>query len=154
MRPAWSGRSPGHEALVWAAGMTATRRAVNLFSRGTQFQLASMGRHVAHRLVCVSASGGGRGWPRKGNLYRRIVFPTFDQLMLDDHSRQLAQIRASALDWTIVGPASLRDGPATGSYHVLAATTRTGHGTSRGRMSRRSSWPIWPETPIDTRRSR
>lgn len=119
----------GHEAVVWAAGIRPTRRAVDLFSRGTQFLLASMARHAARRLVCVTGSRGGAGRPRAGNLFRRIVFPTFGKSMHDDQFRQLAQIRASSLDWTIVCPAAMRDGPATGAFQVLTATdtNRTWH---------------------------
>ena len=112
----------GQDAVVWALGVAPTRRPVQVFSRGTQFLLAAMRRHSVARLVCVTGIGAGDSKGHGGFVYDRIVQPVFMKTIYEDKDRQEAQIRDSALDWTIVRPAALTNGPATGLYQTLTAT--------------------------------
>jgi putative NADH-flavin reductase len=109
----------GQNAVVWAVGVALIRRPVQVFSRGTQFLLAAMDRHNVRRLICVTGIGAGDSKGHGGFLYDRIVQPMFMKSIYDDKDRQEAQIRDSALDWTIVRPAALSNGPATGLYQTL-----------------------------------
>ena len=45
--------------------------------------------------------------------------PVLLAVPLADHNRQEDAVRASGLDWTVVRPSGLKDGPATGSATVL-----------------------------------
>jgi putative NADH-flavin reductase len=112
----------GQDAVVWTVGMAPTRRPVQLFSRGTQFLIAAMGKHNVHRLICVTGIGAGDSKGHGGFLYNRIVQPIFMKSIYEDKDRQEAQIRDSTLDWTIVRPAALTNGPATGLYQTLTST--------------------------------
>jgi putative NADH-flavin reductase len=112
----------GQDAVVWAVGIGPTRRPVHVFSRGTQFLLAAMRRHSVHRLICVTGIGAGDSKGHGGFVYDRIVLPLFMKTVYDDKDRQEAQIRESALDWTIVRPAALTNGPSTGLYQTLTST--------------------------------
>ncbi len=111
----------GQDAVVWAVGVAPTRRPVHVFSRGTQYMLASMERFGVRRLLCVTGVGAGDSKGQGGFLQAAIMQPLLRRTIFEDKSRQEAQIRASALDWTIVRPAALADGPATGACaaHVL-----------------------------------
>lgn len=122
----------GQDAVVWTVGVGPSRRPVQVFSRGTQFLLAAMGRHNVRRLICVTGIGAGDSKGHGGFLYDRILQPMFMKSIYDDKDRQEAQIRDSALDWTIVRPASLTNGPATGLYQTLTST----HETRARRLSR------------------
>jgi uncharacterized protein YbjT (DUF2867 family) len=112
----------GQDAVVWTAGMAPTRRPVQLFSRGTQFLIAAMTRHRVRRLVCVTGIGAGDSKGHGGFLYDHILQPVFMKSIYEDKDRQEAQIRDSTLDWTIVRPATLTNGPPTGLYQALTST--------------------------------
>jgi len=109
----------GQDAVVWTVGIGPTRRRVQVFSRGTQFLIAAMTTHNIRRLICVTGIGAGDSKGHGGFLYDRILQPVFMKSIYEDKDRQEAQIRDSALDWTIVRPAALTNGPATGLYQTL-----------------------------------
>jgi putative NADH-flavin reductase len=122
----------GQDAVVWTVGVKPTRRPVQVFSRGTQFLLAAMTRHGVRRLICVTGVGAGDSRGQGGFLYDHIVQPLLLKSTYEDKDRQEAQIRTSAVDWTIVRPGALTDAPATGLYQVLT----TNDGTRARRIAR------------------
>jgi len=122
----------GQDAVVWTAGVRPTRRPVHLFSRSTQFLLAAMAKHGVRRLICVTGIGAGDSRGHGGFLYDRIVLPLFLKTIYEDKDRQEAMLRASDLDWTIVRPGTLTNGPATGLARALTDLT----GVAAGRISR------------------
>jgi putative NADH-flavin reductase len=122
----------GQHAVVWTVGVGPTRRPVDLFSRGTQFLLAAMAKHGVRRLVCVTGVGAGDSRGHGGFLYDRILQPLFMKTVYEDKDRQEAQLRASDVDWTIVRPGSLTNGPATGLTRVLTSLD----GVTAGKISR------------------
>jgi putative NADH-flavin reductase len=109
----------GQHAVVWTVGVGPTRRRVDLFSRGTQFLLAAMAKHGVRRLICVTGIGAGDSRGHGGFLYDSILLPLFMKTVYDDKDRQEAQLRASDVDWTIVRPGPLTNGPATGLVRAL-----------------------------------
>jgi putative NADH-flavin reductase len=112
----------GQEVVVWTVSVRPTRRPVRLFSHATQFLLAAMTRHGVRRLVCVTGVGSGDSKGHSGFLYDRIVHPLLLRTAFEDKDRQETQIRDSDLDWTIVRPGVLTDGPATGLYQALTTS--------------------------------
>jgi putative NADH-flavin reductase len=106
-------------AVVWTVGFAPTRRPVDVFSRGTQFLLAAMARHGVRRLVCVTRLGAGDRRGQRGFLYERVMQPLLWKSIRADVDRQETQVRASAGDWTIVRPAAMTFGPATGLYQTV-----------------------------------
>lgn len=121
------------EAVVWAVGVAPTRRAVHVFSRGTQFLLSAMTTHGVRRLVCVTAAGTGDSRGGRGFLHERVLRPLLHATTFADKARQEVQVAQSELDWTIVRPAAMTHGPATGRYRVL-----TGPGTGPHRRVARA----------------
>ena len=122
----------GQHAVVWTVGVGPTRRRVDLFSRGTQFLLAAMTKHGVRRLLCVTGVGAGDSRGHGGFLYDRILQPLFMKTVYEDKDRQEAQLRASNVDWTIVRPGTLTNGPATGLTRVLTNLD----GVTAGKISR------------------
>ena len=122
----------GQDAVVWTVGVGPTRRPVHLFSRSTQFLLAAMAKHRVRRLVCVTGIGAGDSRGHGGFLYDRIVQPLFLQTVYEDKDRQEAMLRGSDLDWTIVRPGTLTNGPATGLARALTDLS----GVTAGKVSR------------------
>ncbi len=109
----------GQHAVVWTVGAPSTLRAVDVFSRGTQFLLAAMVRHGVRRLVCVTGVGAGDDRGRRGFLHDRVLGPLLRKSIDADRGRQETQVRASAVDWTIVQPSALTAGRATGLYQTV-----------------------------------
>jgi uncharacterized protein YbjT (DUF2867 family) len=120
------------DAVVWTVGMAPTRRPVDLFSRSTRFLLAAMTKHGVQRLICVTGIGAGDSRGHGGFFYDRILQPLFMKTIYEDKDRQEALLRASDVDWTIVRPGTLTNGPATGLTRVLADL----EGVTAGKVSR------------------
>jgi putative NADH-flavin reductase len=90
-----------------------------LFSDATRILLDAMRAHGVRRLVAVTGLGAGDSRGRLGLLYDGVVFPLILKRIYDDKDVQEQMIRASSLDWTIVRPGLLRNGPANGRARAL-----------------------------------
>jgi hypothetical protein len=71
------------------------------------------------RLIAVTGLGAGDSRGHGGFLYDLVVFPVLLKRVYDDKDVQEWIMRSSGLDWTIVRPGLLTNGPATGNYRVL-----------------------------------
>lgn len=87
-----------------------------LRARGTRAVLEAMARTDVRRLVCLSGLGAGDSGPALPFRYRRVLLPTLLRRVYADHEAQEAAVMASEADWTLVRPANLTDGPATGDF--------------------------------------
>ena len=122
----------GQEAVVLTIGIGITWKPVTVFSQGTKNVLAAMAEYGVKRLVCVTGIGAGDSKGHGGFLYDRIFNPLLLKTLYQDKDRQEALIRASNMDWTIVRPAFLTNGPLTGKYRVLVDLK----GVTAGKISR------------------
>lgn len=113
----------GQEAVCITIGIGVTWKPVTVFSEGTRNVLAAMRRHGVRRLVAVTGIGAGDSKGHGGFFYDRLFNPLLLKTIYEDKDRQEALIRASGLDWTIVRPARLTNGPLTGVYRVLTDLT-------------------------------
>jgi putative NADH-flavin reductase len=92
-------------------------------SKGTEHIIAAMQKLGVKRFICQSGfvvaalDGEWREVP-----YLPIILPFFpkEKAMFADKVLQEQEIRQSELDWIIVRPARLTDGPRTGDYKVGA----------------------------------
>lgn len=106
----------GQDAVVSALGVT-THGPTTLFSTGIANIMQAMQSAGVRRLMCVSASGLDPG----PLLQRWIAKPLLWLMFKEAYSalvRMEAAVKASDLDWTIVRPPRLTDGPRTGQYHI------------------------------------
>jgi putative NADH-flavin reductase len=120
----------GHDAVVWAVGghdrirdPRGASRQNGVCALGTANVLAAMGRAGARRLICQSSWGVADGYRRAPLLFRWMIFPLLLRDELADKADQERLIRASDLEWTIVRPARLTDGPSTGRYRAAPQLT-------------------------------
>lgn len=102
------------EVVVSALGPVANSPR-DVDSRGMGYIVDSMSKHGVKRLVCLSAYGTGE--TRTKGLYARVLWIMIRAYMTDKEKMEEA-IRSSDLDWTIVLPTILTDGPKTGKYRV------------------------------------
>ena len=70
------------------------------------------------RLICLSAWGIGDSKGRVPVIFRNVLFPLLMKEEYEDKEVQEQLIRQSTLDWTIVRPARLTNGPRIGNYRM------------------------------------
>lgn len=91
---------------------------VSLFSDATRILVAAMERRGVKRLIAVTGIGAGDS--RSGlSLLQLIPFRLVLGRAYDDKDVQEVIIKRSALDWTIVRPGFLTNGPRSGRVKVL-----------------------------------
>jgi putative NADH-flavin reductase len=104
-----------HDAVIWAIGPRATDSARNLCSEGTKNVLWAMQIAGVRRFICESAFGVADS--RRDGPYARMVRMML-RTRIRDKEMQERRIFASSVDWLIVRPTILTNGPATGRYRV------------------------------------
>lgn len=109
----------GQEAVIYSLGHSRLNQPTTFFSDTTRILLKLMAEHGVRRLVAVTGIGAGDSRGHGGWLYNNVIFPLFTRQGYEDKDRMEALIRASALDWVIVRPASFADGPARGNLRAL-----------------------------------
>ena len=103
----------GHEVVFCTLG---AGRKGRVRSEGTLNIIRAMEKTGIKRFICQSTLGAGDS---KGNLnfvWKYIMFGFLLKEAYLDHELQEKYIMQSKLDWTIVRPAVLTDGKATGNY--------------------------------------
>lgn len=85
-----------------------------ILSLGTQNLVRAMEAQGVRRLVCETALGIADSRGRAGLAYTLFVAPMILPFYFRDKERQESIIRASDLDWVIVRPGALTNGPRRG----------------------------------------
>lgn len=113
----------GASAAIQVLGVPITPMTVlkgtTLFSDASRVLVEAMQHANVRRLIAVTGLEAGDSRGSAGFLHARVLFPLILQRIYDDKSAQEEIIRSSGLDWTVVRPGILTDGPATGRYRVL-----------------------------------
>jgi putative NADH-flavin reductase len=91
-------------------------------SEGTRKIVRAMEKLGVRRFVCESSLGVGDSKGQLGFLYSYVIIPVLLRSVFADKQVQETVIRESNLEWVIVRPAALTNGPRTGVY-------RSGFGT-------------------------
>ncbi|MCW6511890.1 NAD(P)-dependent oxidoreductase [Lichenifustis flavocetrariae] len=94
-----------------------------LLSTATRVLIDAMQHRGIKRLVCITGIGAGDSHGHGGFLYDRIVQPLLLNSTYHDKDRQEDEVRESSLDWTIVRPTNLTNGPATDDIRALTDLT-------------------------------
>jgi putative NADH-flavin reductase len=123
----------GQEAVLSALGHKRWLYPTRILSAGTGNLIAAMDRHGVRRLVCETALGIGDAWWRMGLTYTLFVRPFILPFYFWDKTRQEAIVRASAVEWTLVRPGALTNGPRRSRYRH---GPRVGHWLWTVRISR------------------
>lgn len=113
-RDAVSATVDGADAVVCLLGRT-PNNPEDVVSRGTGNIVESMEAKGVKRLVALTSMGLGAS-VRQVPWYVRIANVTALYDLMADKARQEEIVMGSDLDWTIVRPGGLTDGPRTGEY--------------------------------------
>jgi putative NADH-flavin reductase len=112
----------GHRAVFSALG-SRSLKADPVLSRAIPLIISGMHFHMVDRIVTVGAAGAlypaGKYQPPIATVLFGIVRATLLRYPMADQRAQERLLAASDLDYTIVRPPRLTDGPATGTYRVL-----------------------------------
>jgi len=107
----------GQEAVLSALGVN-QRKPNTILSEGVRNLLLAMQRQKVKRLIFLSSLGVGDSQGQLGPVYSWVLLPTLLKNIFADKERAEEVIRESALEWTIVRPAALRNKLLTGKYRV------------------------------------
>lgn len=103
----------GTEAVICVLGSHGSVTPVE--AEGTKRIIAGMQRLGIKRLIAVTSMGVGDSREQVAAAFRVIMQLTLRKIMAAKEAQEQL-IRESGLDWTIVRPGGLTDGPATGAY--------------------------------------
>jgi len=107
---------PGQDAVLSALGHKRFWGPTRILSEGTRHVLDTMDQHGVSRFVCETALGISDAWWQMGLAYSLFIRPLILPFYFHDKVRQEAVIRASSVEWTIVRPGVLTNGPRKGVY--------------------------------------
>ncbi len=122
----------GQHAVCIAIGRGPTRKPVSLFSEGTKNLIVAMKRLSVSKLICVTGIGAGDSKGHGGFLYDKIMNPLLLKTTYEDKDIQESLVRDSNLEWVIVRPGFLTNGPRTEKYRALTDL----QGVKAGKISR------------------
>lgn len=122
----------GQDAVCVTIGIKVTRKPVTIFSKGGKIVVEAMKNSNCKRLIVVTGIGAGDSKGHGGFLYDKLFTPLFLKTIYEDKERQEAIVRESGLDWVIVRPGFLTNGPRTGQYRALTDLK----GVKAGKISR------------------
>jgi len=117
------GALTGIDAVIQSLGVSVGPEIVfeptRLFSKATQVLVTAMEQAQVKRLICLTGFGSGDSRGHGGFLYN-VAFHLLMGRIYDDKDVQERIVRRSKLDWVIVRPVILTNGPRTNAYRALA----------------------------------
>jgi putative NADH-flavin reductase len=122
----------GQDAICVCIGIPPTRKPVDVFSRGTQNILNAIGKESNQKLILVTGIGAGESKGHGGFFYDRILNPLLLATNYADKDRAESIVKASNVEWLIVRPGFLTNGPRTGKYRAIENLS----GVTAGKISR------------------
>src|SRR5262245_32584310 len=118
------------DAVLCALGAATPLRRTPSLIEGVRHIVAAMERHAVRRVVYLSFLGVKDGREQLSAFGKFIVAPILLRKVVADHEAKEDIIRKSALEWIIVGPDRLTNGPKRGHYRHgvdIRATTLVPH---------------------------
>ena len=107
----------GQDAVLSTLGVRNSLFPGELMQRSMANILPAMEAAGVKRIVLMSAFGVGAS-RHDAPLAPRLMYCTFLRAIFDDKEKAEERLRASSLDWTIVYPVLLTNGPRTGRYRA------------------------------------
>jgi putative NADH-flavin reductase len=105
------------DAAISALGRGNSLKSENLISRSMRTLVPAMEKQGVRRLIVVSAFGVGET-RRDATWLQRMMVRLMLRDLYADKAAADEYLRSSALDWTLVEPTMLTNGPLTGTYRA------------------------------------
>jgi putative NADH-flavin reductase len=106
----------GADAVFVSLGNTPNNPAM-VVSEGTKVVMAAMQAAGVKRLIVISSLGVGDSKDQIP-LFFKLIVGTVLRKAFQDKEAQEQLVKSSGLDWTIIRPSGLTDGPPTGVYRA------------------------------------
>ena len=106
----------GQDAVICSIGSMSLGK-TTVRTEGTANIIQAMEEQIVDRLLVVSAMGVGESWSTL-SFVNKLFFATLLFGARRDHEEQEKIVKKSNLNWTILRPSGLTDGPLTGSYDI------------------------------------
>ncbi|HUQ36842.1 MAG TPA: SDR family oxidoreductase [Aestuariivirga sp.] len=110
-----AGAIAGRDAIICALGVGNSLKSAGLIAESLAAIVPAAEKHDVRRLILISAFGVGDSF-RHAPLVPRLMY----RLLLGDVYRDKKagedMVKASGLDWTVIHPVMLTNGPKTGTY--------------------------------------
>ena len=107
----------GSDAVLSCLGSRNLLKNVRVVSEGTRCIISVMKQQGVRRLVVESAFGAGESLAQT-TLIERLVFATLLWAPYQDKELMEPEVKSSGLEWTIIRPVRLTNGPPTNRYVV------------------------------------
>jgi putative NADH-flavin reductase len=107
----------GQDAILCALGTKVIRKST-IQSDGTRNIVEAMQKTGVKRLVLETSLDVGDSRGQLGFLFAHLIRATLLRNIFEDKELQERIVRESGLDWILVRPAMLTDGPRTGNYRA------------------------------------
>ena len=107
----------GKEAVLSALGVGTSLKSSNLISKAVSTLIPAMHTTGVKRVIFLSAFGVGETFVQ-ASFIQKILFQLLLKDIYADKAKGDEQLRNSTLDWTLVYPVLLTNGPRTGKYKV------------------------------------
>lgn len=104
----------GAEAVIVSLGSTANNPD-GVVAKGTANVVDAMQKAGVARLIVVTSLGVGESKDQVPFFFKALMATALRKTMQDKEAQEKL-VKASGLDWTIVRPGGLTDGPRTGQY--------------------------------------
>ena len=114
------------DAVISAIGRGMSFKSEHLIEQSVPAILATMQTHGIRRLMFTSAMGVGATY-RDAPVVAKLFFRTLLRGIYADKAIGEQMIRNSALEWTIVQPVQLNDGPLTKHYRAAESLPMSGN---------------------------
>jgi putative NADH-flavin reductase len=108
----------GQDGVLCALGAATPLRRDATLVEGVRHIVRAMEEHRVPRLVYLSFLGVAEGRRQLSTLGRYLVAPLLMRNVVADHEAKESVIQATTLDWIIVRPPRLTDGPRRGVYRA------------------------------------
>nr|MDT0659776.1 NAD(P)-binding oxidoreductase [Micromonospora sp. DSM 115978] len=118
----------GQDAIVSALGRGTSIRADGFFTRAASAVLAAAEQTSVSRLVWLSSFGVGETFDWSSTT-QKLIYRTLLRSIYADKEISDDRIRSRGLDWTVVYPTRLTDGPAAGRFHAADRLPMKGNPT-------------------------
>lgn len=132
-RESVAGPCKGCDVICSCIGEPITFKPVDLFSTAATNIVAAVVTNPGQKFIAVTGIGAGDSKGHGGFLYDKIFNPLLLKTLYADKDREETIIKTATIDWLIVRPAGLTNGPRTGFYRVLNDL----QGVTSRRISRR-----------------
>ena len=107
----------GQDVVISALGRGKVLKSEDLIARSMRLIVSAMEQARVRRLIVMSSFGVGESYAR-APLIPRMMFRFLLRDIFADKQAGEERIRGSALDWTLVYPVYLTNGPLTSCYRV------------------------------------